>query len=1056
MSADARFAMLATRNEYLAMLGTNRLAMLEELSETVDLSKGEIVYAKGDTADFSYIVVEGAIDIVTIGADGEPVVLEKLGSGGLFGLPTRIGRTLLRRCDTAQAVTPSRVSRIACSALEDGEQAAGEKQTASDTAFAETSSLAQQFPAESFGSIPHARRRYAADDVILRQGERADEVFIIEAGSVDIFKEEDGRLHMIGRVEKGGFFGERGVLRGEPRAATVITRAPLSVMVLDGAAFREQVRKSPKAEAFLSAVESVYQMPQRGLVVQGQAVLGDIPAATSYYTLLDGRNVLMARATDGDAVIFRESPLPASIEWLTSPVAPGVRVGVDGDRLVAFEGTKDWPGLENAATLLLDGELVDRWSRSLFQTAGLLRAEVQIDAGLESEIMCGCMGLTRGNLRPHLSVDSDIESLVHASGATTGCGSCRPRILRLLGRESVTPVRIAKRVKLAAEIDSFRLVGIKRPLPAATPGQHVVLEGLIDDVWVTRSYTITGHEGGEDGLEIAVLRESDGLFSNWLFTKAEQGSLRAAAPAGELKFAEEDRPIVFIAGGIGITPAIALARGIATNKLPPRPLSVFHSARSRNEAAYADELGAAAAHGILEYTLWETSTQGRVGAKTIARLVGEWPSAIFMICGSEAFERTVSNHLASCGISGSEIVVERFIKGDVAPARERCPVLPPVCPVGQHIKYAAVDDTMTPDEEAELLVRQYHWENGLSDDELAARLADIEPGKPFEASVEEITFAAKLSWRNSSRCVGRLYWNGLAVRDARHVNTPEGVLEEMAAHLAFATNEGRIRSAVTVFPAVSPDTIKIVSPQLARYAGYLQSDGSVIGDPSHIELTVLAEEQGWRGAREPFDILPLMVQDPEGRIHHRAVDRSHVMEVELSHPDFGWFTDLGYRWHVLPAISNVCLAAFGRIHPIVMNGWYMGTEIGGRNLSDPYRYNVLPTIAKRMGIDRSSEAALWRDRAMVELNIAVLHSFRKAGVTVLDHHTASREFLEFIGQEHACGRVANTDWAWVVPPISGSATPQFHIDFPNAQFKPAIVSYPELSPVSTNSTDLRL
>ena len=50
------------------------------------------------------------------------------------------------------------------------------------------------------------------------------------------------------------------------------------------------------------------------------------------------------------------------------------------------------------------------------------------------------------------------------------------------------------------------------------------------------------------------------------------------------------------------------------------------------------------------------------------------------------------------------------------------------------------------------------------------------------------------------------------------------------------------------------------------------------------------------------------------------------------------------------------------------NGWYMGTEIGARNLADEGRYNKLPLIAKLMGQDTSSETTLWRDRALVELN----------------------------------------------------------------------------------------
>ena len=60
----------------------------------------------------------------------------------------------------------------------------------------------------------------------------------------------------------------------------------------------------------------------------------------------------------------------------------------------------------------------------------------------------------------------------------------------------------------------------------------------------------------------------------------------------------------------------------------------------------------------------------------------------------------------------------------------------------------------------------------------------------------------------------------------------------------------------------------------------------------------------------------------------------------------------------------------------------MGTEIGARIFSDVQRYNQLPNVAKVMGLDTSSDRTLWRDRALVELNVAVLYSFEKAGVNV--------------------------------------------------------------------------
>jgi nitric-oxide synthase len=70
---------------------------------------------------------------------------------------------------------------------------------------------------------------------------------------------------------------------------------------------------------------------------------------------------------------------------------------------------------------------------------------------------------------------------------------------------------------------------------------------------------------------------------------------------------------------------------------------------------------------------------------------------------------------------------------------------------------------------------------------------------------------------------------------------------------------------------------------------------------------------------------------------------------------------------------------------------------------------------------------LWRDRTLTEMNAAVLQSYGTAGVTLLDHHTAARDFMKFRSDESAQGRFLHADWSWIVPPQASAATPPFHI-----------------------------
>ncbi len=336
--------------------------------------------------------------------------------------------------------------------------------------------------------------------------------------------------------------------------------------------------------------------------------------------------------------------------------------------------------------------------------------------------------------------------------------------------------------------------------------------------------------------------------------------------------------------------------------------------------------------------------------------------------------------------------------------------------------------------QAERFIWMFHAENpdapGTPGKRLSEVRREVAHAGTYRHTAAELAFATRVAWRNSSRCIGRLYWRSLRVRDRRHVSAAADVAAESIAHLREATNSGRIRPVITVFAPDAPGRPgpKIVSPQLVRYAGY-QADGSVTGDPLNVELTELAGRLGWPG-RQPqgrFDVLPLIVQEPGAPATLHELPADAVLEVPLRHPELPWFGDLGLRWYAVPVISNMHLEAGGVRYPAApFNGWYMCTEIGSRDLGDTQRYDQLPVIAARMRLSTATNRTLWKDRALTELNLAVLHSFAAAGVTIIDHHTESARFLKHLELEESQGRCCPADWTWIVPPAASSATPVFH------------------------------
>jgi nitric-oxide synthase len=304
----------------------------------------------------------------------------------------------------------------------------------------------------------------------------------------------------------------------------------------------------------------------------------------------------------------------------------------------------------------------------------------------------------------------------------------------------------------------------------------------------------------------------------------------------------------------------------------------------------------------------------------------------------------------------------------------------------------------------------------------------------------ELLAGAKLAWRNHARCAGRYNWRSLRLLDLRQLSTTDEIAEGCFEHLRVSTNGGRLRSLITVFAPQRPGRPgpRVHNPQLIRYAGYRTAEG-VIGDPLHAELTEQVQALGWTGQGSPFDILPVLISvDGEPPTLYPVPD-SAILEVPLEHPEFGWFAELGLRWHANPAISNLCLEIGGVRYPAApFSGWYVSSEIGARNLSDEDRYNMLPAIAHGMGLATRRNASLWKDRALIELNRAVLWSYEKAGVYIVDHHTAAAQFLTHVDREAEWGRPVPSDWAWVNPPLSASTTPTFHRSFdpPNFEVRP--------------------
>src|SRR3954454_19203888 len=130
--------------------------------------------------------------------------------------------------------------------------------------------------------------------------------------------------------------------------------------------------------------------------------------------------------------------------------------------------------------------------------------------------------------------------------------------------------------------------------------------------------------------------------------------------------------------------------------------------------------------------------------------------------------------------------------------------------------------------EAEDFLRRCYTENprlGPVEPRLAIVRAQIAATGSYVHTSDELSYGAKMAWRNASRCIGRLYWRSLMVLDRRRARTADDIFSLLVHHLHTA-GRGSIRPLISIFAPALPGQqfARIWNEQLIRYAGYRSED----------------------------------------------------------------------------------------------------------------------------------------------------------------------------------------------------------------------------------------
>jgi tetrachlorobenzoquinone reductase len=187
------------------------------------------------------------------------------------------------------------------------------------------------------------------------------------------------------------------------------------------------------------------------------------------------------------------------------------------------------------------------------------------------------------------------------------------------------------------------------PLPPPTPGAHVDLAlpgGL------SRSYSLVNAPGDDGRYLVAVNRDAASRGGSAHVVEAMRvGDIVEVAPPTNTFPLVDTAELVLVAGGIGITPILSMARARAAAGLP---FTLHYAVRSRADAAYLPEL-AALPGGTVQ--VHDDATEGRV--LDVAAVVAAAPaSAHLYCCGPEPMLAAFT--AATAGRPEGTVHVEHF------------------------------------------------------------------------------------------------------------------------------------------------------------------------------------------------------------------------------------------------------------------------------------------------------------------------------------------------------------------------------------------------------------
>jgi len=201
------------------------------------------------------------------------------------------------------------------------------------------------------------------------------------------------------------------------------------------------------------------------------------------------------------------------------------------------------------------------------------------------------------------------------------------------------------------------------------PGAYVSVRLVVDGQPHVRQYSLTRDSSLSATMNITVKSINDGVVSPRMVALRRGDSVTLVGPpqsAGDFIFAPGTSPVLFIAGGVGITPIMSMIRRLAA-RAPNTDAVLLYFNRSPGSALFAAELAHLAKFTSIRMRCFYDSQPDKPGAANTATFSRDLLAAVdglndrqIYACGPQGLLAAVKEATRSLGVPAAKLHVESF------------------------------------------------------------------------------------------------------------------------------------------------------------------------------------------------------------------------------------------------------------------------------------------------------------------------------------------------------------------------------------------------------------